>query len=115
MRWLALLLALGGCDLVFEIHTPGPPGEITFVQANAGDINQGSEVAVSFLVPTVPGNLIVIGLDWTGDIALTSLTASTGDKLIATGVPSDSNGLHVIIYYAADITGGPCTVTAQLA
>jgi len=114
MRWLALLLALGGCDLVFEIHTPGPPGEITFVQANAGDINLGAEVTVPFLIPTQRGNLIVIGLDWTGTSVLTSITLSNDDTLTPIGVPSDSNGLHAIIYYASDISGGPCTVTATL-
>jgi hypothetical protein len=113
MRWLAVLLALGGCDLVFEINTPGPPGEVTFAQANAGDVD-GSEVAVAFLVPTQHGNLIVVGVDWTGDVALASLTTSTNDPLIPVAAPSDSNGLRAVIYYAADITGGPCTVTARL-
>ena len=113
MRWLALLL-VAGCDLVFEIHTEGPPGEITFVQGNAGDTNLGAEVTVPFLIPTQRGDLIVIGLDWTGSSVLTSITLSNDDTLSPIGVPSDSNGLHAIVYYASDISGGPCTVTATL-
>jgi len=115
MRWLALLLALGGCDLVFEINTPGVPDEITFVQTFARAADGFNRAAVPFLNPTQAGSLIIVGVDWTAtDVDITKVSDSQGNALVPVGDAVANGALTAQLFYAADTAGGAEVVDVEL-
>jgi hypothetical protein len=109
-RWLVLVL-LAGCDLVFEVDVPD--GKVAFVQKHE-DSTTNATLEVPFLTDTRRGNLIIVGVDWTGDLAFNGISTSTGDVLEEIGNEAIAGGIHARMFYAADIVGGPCSVTAVI-
>ena len=109
-RWLVLVL-LAGCDLVFEVEVP--EGKIAFVQKNEGSTTDAT-TEVAFLTDTRRGNLIIVGVDWSGDVTFNGISTSTGEVLEQVGSEAIAGSIHARMFYAADIAGGPWGVTVVL-
>jgi hypothetical protein len=109
-RWLVLVL-VAGCDLVFEVEVPD--GKIAFVQRNDGSTTDAT-TEVGFLTDTRRGSLIIVGVDWTGDVTFNGISTSTGEVLEQIGSEAIAGGIHARMFYAADVGGGPWSVTVVL-
>jgi hypothetical protein len=76
----------------------------------------GGSVSVTFKKPTTAGNLIVAYVVW-DNAGSVSVTDSAGDTFASAIGPTQATGdpSSAQIFYAANIAGGPDTVTASFA
>src|SRR6185295_9246308 len=91
-----------------------PPGAIAF-QQSASNTSDGSAstIQATFPVDTTAGNLIVVAASWGAGGAL-ACSDSRGNTYATVPAQFDSaNNQSLGVCYAAGITGGPVTVTAQ--
>src|SRR5262245_34314797 len=72
---------------------------------------------LAFPTPTTVGNLIVVEVDWSDGPGFSTISDNQGNvyQQIGTEQRSPSFGIRSRMYYAANIRGGPTTITTTVA
>src|SRR5262249_52203686 len=119
-RRLAMLatFAVAGCALVVLGVASAAAASTTraYAQKRYLRVAAGSSVSVAFRRPNVAGNLIVAFVVWDNGGGV-SLGDSAGNAYQNVGGPTPlPDGSHTTqVFYAANVAGGPNTVTATFA
>lgn len=101
-----LVLAIGALPDQTTAATPA------FIQANAGEVAQGTTNAVAFASNNTAGNLILVYVIWENQGSVT-LSDTRGNAFFsAVGPTAWGSCCSAQIFYAKNIAGGANTVTA---
>src|SRR4029450_5414459 len=93
--------------------TAAPPATIAHVQSTSTTTDTSApSIVLPFAAPTTPTNLIVVAVAWGSKGTLSCADTQANSYTVATTRYDATNNQSLAICYAANIKGGPTTVTA---